>query len=188
MIEKRKFGLFFGVVVLILVMLAAIFLPNVIRRQLYPLKYQEYVQRYAAEYQLDPYFIYAVIRSESRFDPDAVSHVGASGLMQLMPDTFLWIKTKLHDTRDLTYETDVFDPEINIQYGSYLLHLLTEEFQDRDHVIMAYHAGRGNVNKWLTDPAYSENGKIHTIPFADTEKYRNAVNKAYRIYTTIYQK
>lgn len=123
------------------------------------------MEKYAEEYQMDPYFIYAVIYAESRFDPDAVSHMGASGLMQLMPDSFDWIKSRLKDERKLSYEEDIFDPEINIQYGTYMLSLLLEEFGDRDVTVMAYHAGLRKrqqmagkskiLRRWKNDPSDS---------------------------------
>ncbi len=185
--KKRKKRLVWLGVFLLALIAACAFLPKVIYQKLYPLQYTEYVEKYAAEYGVDPDFIYAVIHSESRFDPQAVSAVGASGLMQLMPDAFDWIKFRLGDERELTYEEDVFDPEINIQYGTYMLSLLLEEFADRDVAVMAYHAGRGNVNKWLQNPAYSDDGKtIRQIPYADTEAYVNHVNQAYQIYARLY--
>ena len=57
----------------------------------YPQKYSEYVNKAAADYNLPPALIYAVIRTESGFDPDAESSVGARGLMQLMPSSFEWL-------------------------------------------------------------------------------------------------
>ena len=53
------------------------------RKYIYPLEYQTYVERYSAEYGVDKYLVYAVIKTESGFDPDAVSNVGARGLMQI---------------------------------------------------------------------------------------------------------
>ena len=68
-----------------------------------------------------------------------------------------------------------------------MLSLLLEEFGDRDVTVMAYHAGRGNVNKWLENPKYSDDGKtIRQIPYDDTETYVNNVNKAYQTYIRLY--
>lgn len=185
--RKKKKWLGVLAVILVLGIVAAAYLPDLIYKKLYPLKYSEYVLKYAEEYEMDPYFIYAVIYSESRFRPDAVSHAGASGLMQLMPASFDWIKSRLKDDRKLTYEEHIFDPEINIQYGTYMLSLLLGEFKDRDVAVMAYHAGRGNIQSWLENEKYSSDGKtIHTIPKEDTQYYVDSVNKAYRIYTKLY--
>ena len=186
--QKRKKWPAVLVIFLIIFIVSSLFLPDFIYKKLYPLAYSEYVEQYAEEYQMDKHFIYAVIYSESRFRPDAVSKVGASGLMQLMPDSFDWIKSRLKDQRELSYDPDVFDPEINIQYGTYMLSLLLEEFENRDVAVMAYHAGRGNVGKWLKNSKYSSDGKtIHTIPYEDTQDYVNSVNKAYKMYTKLYQ-
>ena len=57
----------------------------------YPLEYQDLIEKYAAQYDLDPYFIAAVINTESGFDASAVSSAGAQGLMQIMPETAEWI-------------------------------------------------------------------------------------------------
>ena len=61
---------------------------------LYPLKYKEIVERHTAEYELSQSFVFAVIKCESGFDERAVSSVGARGLMQIMPETFLWLCEK----------------------------------------------------------------------------------------------
>ena len=186
--SKKKTGIFFLFIVLVLTIVGLAFLPNYILKKLYPIRFTEYVEQYAEEYDMDKHFIYAVIYAESRFDPNAVSHLGASGLMQLMPDTFDWIKYRMKDQRELSYEENVFDPEINIQYGTYMLSLLLEEFGDRDVAVMAYHAGRSNVQKWLNNSKYSDDGKtIHTIPYEDTKKYVNSINKAYKMYTKLYK-
>ncbi len=187
---KRKKRLVILAITLVAVIVGFAYLPDYIYKKLYPLKYSEYVEKYAEEYEMDPYFIYAVIHSESRFRPDAVSHVGASGLMQLMPDSFDWIKTRLGDKRELSYEEDIFDPEINIQYGTYMLSILYKEFKDRDVTVMAYHAGRGKIQQWLQDSKYSSDGQtIHTLPeqSRETKKYVDSVNKAYRIYAKLYK-
>ena len=69
-----------------------------------------------------PSFLCAVIRTESKFDTKAVSHADAHGLMQITPDTFDWLKTKLQDG-DLYTEEDIYDPKVNIHSVSYT-HLL----------------------------------------------------------------
>lgn len=154
----------------------------------YPLKYSEYVLKYSKETNTDPYLVYAVINTESKFNKDVVSNVGARGLMQIMEDTFNWIKYRKKDTRDITYD-DIFEPEYNIDYGTYMLSLLCEEYQDIPTAIAAYHAGRGTVNNWLKDPQYSTDGKtLDNIPSSTTEHYVNKVLKAYEGYTNLYNK
>ncbi len=88
-------------------------------RNSHPIKYENYVERYSKEYGVDKYLVYAVIKTESGYRPDAVSNVGARGLMQIMETTFDWIKFKTGDDESVYY--DMFDPETNIKYGCWFL-------------------------------------------------------------------
>ena len=154
-------------------------------KTLYPLKYTEFVEVYAEENNLSEYFVYAVIKCESGFENDAVSSVGAKGLMQIMPDTFDWIKMKLKD--DTSYE-DIFDPELNIEYGCYLYGYLMEKYESEEVSLAAYHAGMGNVDKWLKDSEYSDDGKtLKDIPFPSTKKYVTKVIETKKIYEKLYK-
>lgn len=151
----------------------------------YPLEYQDYVERYAKENNINKYMVYAVIKTESGFKPDAVSNVGARGLMQIMEDTFEWIKFKSGD-EDVVYY-DMYDAESNIKYGCRLLGYLTEEFGNVEAVAAAYHAGRGNVNEWLADKRYSVDGvHLDEIPISDTAHYVSKIKKAMNKYVKLY--
>lgn len=153
----------------------------------YPIKYQQLVERYAAENKVDKTLIYAVIKTESNFDSEAVSNVGARGLMQIMGDTFQWIRFRLGDSEELDYDT-MFDPEQNIRYGSYLIGYLLEYFGSMDLAICAYHAGIGSVDSWLENPQYSTDGKtLDTVPATDTRHYLNKIKDALYNYQTLYQ-
>ena len=154
-------------------------------KSLYPLQYEKEVEIGCQTQGLEKSFVFAVIKCESGFDPEAVSHVGARGLMQLMPETFEWLQSKTGET--LT-EDDLFDPEVNIRYGCYLLRILLSEFSgEQDVAVAAYHAGIGNVSKWLQDERYSSNGKhLQRIPFDSTAAYVKRVKKVQRIYAALY--
>lgn len=153
----------------------------------YPLGYQSYVERYSQEYGIDKYFVYAVIRTESGFRPDAVSDVGARGLMQLMEDTFDWVKFRMGDEETVYY--DMFNAEDNIRYGCWLLGYLYDEFGSVEVAAAAYHAGRGNVNNWLLDSRYSSDGvHLDTIPIGDTAHYVSKITKAMDVYVRMYDK
>ena len=154
-------------------------------KSLYPVQFEKEVEIGCQTQGLEKSFVLAVIKCESGFDPEAVSHVGARGLMQLMPETFEWLQSKTGET--LT-EDDLFDPEVNIRYGCYLLHILLSEFSgEQDVAVAAYHAGIGNVSKWLQDERYSSNGKhLQRIPFDSTAAYVKRVKKAQRIYAALY--
>ena len=94
----------------------------------------------------------------------------------------------MKDTRDISYD-DLYDPELNIQYGTYILSLLLEEFKTQDTAVAAYHAGWGNVKNWLADPERSANGvDIDSIPIADTDAYVKKVGRTKQIYDKLYGK
>lgn len=150
----------------------------------YPMKYTEFVEKYSAEYGVEPELVYAVIKTESSFNPDAVSYAEAVGLTQITPETFDWIKTKLgEEEKNLSLN----DPETSIKYGAFLLGYLINEFGDTDTAVAAYHAGRGRVNGWLDDKKISPDGKtLNQIPIPETAHYVKKVNKALNIYNKLY--
>ena len=88
----------------------------------YPREYSEYVDKAARDYDLEPALIYAVIRTESHFDPNAKSNVGAYGIMQVMPESFEWLMGLRGEEGKYTAD-DLLDPAVCIDYGSYLLRL-----------------------------------------------------------------
>ena len=154
----------------------------------HPLYYKEDILRYAADNGLDPSLVCAVILCESSFDPNAVSRLGARGLMQLMEDTASWVAHKLGED-DAAYSFDrLFDPETNIRYGCWYLGYLSKRFGgDPVKIICAYHAGQGNVDAWLKNPAYSSDGiTLDTIPTKDTAQYCSRVTTAMEVYARRY--
>lgn len=156
-------------------------IQSTLHRMIYPLEYQEYVMTYAAEYQVEPELVYAIIRTESNFDPHATSGVGARGLMQLMNEAFLWVQRTIKDPK-VSYD-DMYDPQQNIRYGTCLLSLLLREFGGNvNNAIMAYHAGQGAVSDWLSDV---ELPKETTLPEAQspvTQAYLNKVLTNMKMY------
>ena len=110
--------------VLVVLALAATLLFTVFRRQVdtmeSPCRYNEYVEYYAGKYNIDPLILYSFIRTESNFNPNAQSNVGARGLMQITEETFDWIKLKIAPSEDLTFD-DLYDPETNIRFGTYFV-------------------------------------------------------------------
>ena len=156
-----------------------------IKGLLYPRKYSEYVEEYSKEYNLDENFVYSIIKAESKFKPDAISHRGAKGLMQIADITRDWAIEEL----DLDQDIDIYDPKTNIMIGCWYLNRLYREFGETDLVIAAYNGGSGNVRKWLEDEHYSHDGKsLYQIPFAETSKYLEKVKKNYEEYNKIYGK
>ncbi len=154
----------------------------------HPFTYEETIRQYAAEYQLDPLLVAAVINVESKFDPKAESPKGAKGLMQLLDDTALWGAEKI-GILDFTTE-QLFEPEPNIRIGCwYLARLLNQYDGNKRIALAAYNGGSGNVAKWLQDPALCNDGKtLVTIPFPETEAYVERVLKQFTSYQELYGK
>ncbi len=152
-------------------------------RKTYPQKYAESVEKYAAEYDVPESVVYAVIKTESGFTPDAVSLKGAIGLMQITPDTFDWLCSK---TGDEANSLLLYEPDTNIRYGTYFLSLLHNEYKAWDTVYAAYNAGRGRVNSWLASEEYNNNGRLKDIPYEETASYVKKVEKAQSVYARLY--
>jgi soluble lytic murein transglycosylase len=148
--------------------------------------YSEIVEPLAQEYGLDKFLIYAVIKTESGFNPDAVSTAGARGLMQIMPDTFKWIKNYRLFENNIEYD-DMFNPEDNIRFGAYFISFNMRKYNSINNSLAAYHAGVGAVDTWLNDSRYSSDGVVlDHIPIAETSHYVYKVNNAYQTYLKLY--
>ena len=186
--KKRALPVVISIVAVLLVLAAAAYFGyGRLLEALFPIKYENYVERYSRENGLDKYFVYAVIKTESGFRPDAVSDVGARGLMQIMEDTFDWLKFRQGDESAVYY--DMYDPQTNIRYGCYLLGFLMEEFGDIETAAAAYHIGRGRVSEWLGDSSISSDGvHLDVIPASDTAHYVSKITKAVEIYKRLYDK
>ena len=150
-----------------------------------PLKYQDIVVKYAAEYNLDKSMVNGVIFCESHFEADAVSTADAVGLMQVTQETGWWAAEQMGldpDTIDMT------DPETNIRIGCWYLNWLLDKFDGVTETALAgYNAGHGNVDKWLADEAMSADGIIlEEIPFEETRSYVKKVQLAQKLYQYVY--
>ena len=151
----------------------------------YPIEYSEYVEKASDEYDLDEALIYAVIRTESSFNTEAQSPVGACGLMQVMPSSFEWLQSLRGTTGEYTTE-DLFDPEICIDYGCYLLRYFMDTYEDERCAIAAYNAGFV-VGEWLEDENYSVDGKtLIDTPYPETSEYIKKVESAKEMYIKLY--
>lgn len=154
----------------------------------HPLDYREWIEQYAAENNLRPAFVAAIILNESSFRTDAESSVGARGLMQLMPATAEWIAGKL-DVTGYSFDR-MYDAETNIRFGTWYLGYLAKMFRgDPVLVTSAYHAGQGEVTGWLSDPTMSEDGvtlEIANMQDGPTKTYAGRVTQAYGIYEALY--
>lgn len=153
----------------------------------YPQPHSDLVFREAYENNIDPYLVFAIIRTESKYQTLAQSPAGARGLMQIMPDTASWIaKQKGIENFDLD---SLHEPEINIKLGCWYIADLSKEYSGNlPLVIAAYNAGRGNVRGWINEGVWDGDIKnIDNIPFPETRQYVRNVLKAYEAYKAIYR-
>ncbi len=156
-------------------------------KRAYPLHYHDFVQEACQKYNVEKELVFAVIREESKFKKEACSHAGAIGLMQIMPETFFWLQKN-----NSAYEMDenhLKDPKVNIEYGTYLLSLLQKKYSEKRTALCAYNAGIGNVDKWLKNKDYSDDGKnLKVIPFKETKNYVDDVINSEQKYKGICKK
>lgn len=149
--------------------------------------YQNIILEYSEKNDIDPFLVAAVMKNESRFNPGAVSPVGAVGLMQIMPETGRWIA---HEMGLKHYNDEkLYAPETNIRMGCWYLSELRQEFKGNMILIMiAYNAGRGNTKKWMQKNGWSYDfGNIEAIPYSDTRSYVEAVMRDREVYYRLYR-
>ncbi|MDD3109934.1 MAG: lytic transglycosylase domain-containing protein [Eubacteriales bacterium] len=144
--------------------------------------YQRLIDSYAAEYQISPAFVAAIIKCESNFLPRAVSSADARGLMQIMPDTGVWLAGRL-GTPNYTIDR-LFEPQLNIQFGAYYLAYLSSHFDGHPVMVAAaYHAGLNNVKLWAMNHAADQRTlNVNELPMSNTRDYVRKVMDAYAIY------
>ena len=143
--------------------------------------YRDWIEKYAAENGIEPAYVAAVILRESSYNADATSSVGARGLMQVMEDSFQFVRRSLNENTEFR---DMYDPEMNIRYGCWYLGYLSRIFNGNPiEMACAYHAGPNNVKLWIMNyAADGENLQLEEIPKEDTRYYAGKVYDAYAIY------
>ncbi len=147
---------------------------------LYQKKYEEYVSKYSKEYQIDEELIYALIKVESHFKPNAISTSNAKGLMQLMYSTAKEVANKIGI--EIT-EENILTPEINIQIGTKYISDLLDKYNNIELALAAYNAGSGNVDKWIKNGIIKSDGSdAENIPFKETNTYVRKIIRDYKIY------
>ena len=138
---------------------------DAVRELTLPLRHDDIIRQQAAEKDLDPALIAAVIYEESRFR-DQTSHAGARGLMQITPETADAIAKHSGGTR--FKQEDLAAPQINISYGAYYLRLLLDHYGGNETLaIAAYNAGMGNVDRWVAEAGGPERLQVrrpHPLP------------------------
>ena len=140
----------------------------------FPPAYRDAFSAWGQRNGVDPYLLMAISRRESAFNREAVSPVGARGLMQLMPGT------ADHVSRDLNIDAptlgELFEPTTNIRLGSAYIRDMMERYRgNRIAAAAAYNAGPGRVDRWLRDSPDAFDLFVESIPFRETRAYVQAV-------------
>ena len=161
-------------------------LLSLAQKQMHPTDFEEYVKKYSEEYGVPEYIVFAVIDVESDFKPYLTSDAGTRGLMQMSPATFEWLTSAEHLGEDLSSD-ELYEPEVNIRYGTYYLSYLFDKFHNWDTVFAAYNAGEGNVSAWLKNSEYTDGeGNLTHIPYKETRNHVKKVKDAIEYYKNTY--
>jgi soluble lytic murein transglycosylase-like protein len=149
---------------------------------LYPRFFVQDVKVEAANYGMDPVWPMAIIRQESRFNPNARSSSNAIGLMQIIPSTGDWIAGHLNVTG--FNPNALFDPDTNIRFGLWYFDYLLKKFNGNYVLaVAAYNGGPGNVGRWVEKLGASDIDLfIEKIPRDETRSYTKKVFHNYYIY------
>jgi soluble lytic murein transglycosylase len=151
----------------------------------YPFPYLKEIEQWSEKRQLNPLLVTALIRQESRFETKVRSTAGATGLMQVMPDTAKWIAPQIKfDTKKI----DLQNPNNNIMLGTWYLDHTHQQYGNNSLLAIAsYNAGPGNVNKWLPIlPKEDPDEFVESIPFDETKNYVRQVFGNYWNYLRLY--
>jgi soluble lytic murein transglycosylase len=162
-------------------------LPKTFAEGLFPRPYWDDLQRSATSNGLDPYLVASLIRQESEFNPQAISHANAYGLMQLLPEvgkqTAKQIKYKGYSTSDL------LEPTANLRLGSKYFKLMIDEYNGQvEYALAAYNAGSNRVAEWRASGTYRDIPEfVESIPFTETREYVQAIMRNREMYKKIYE-
>ncbi|HBY76990.1 MAG TPA: tail length tape measure protein, partial [Cyanobacteria bacterium UBA11148] len=150
---------------------------------LFPLPFIEPVVNWSQQRQLNPLLVMALIRQESRFEPEIRSIAGATGLMQVMPGTGQWIADKIQ-----LKDYNLKNPNDNVKLGTWYLDYTHQEYSNHSLLAVAsYNAGPGNVAKWVRQYSFTDaDAFIEEIPFSETKGYVEAVFENYWNYLRLY--
>lgn len=136
----------------------------------FPLLYRDSIETNATRHGIDPGWIYGVVRQESAFVPDARSHAGALGLMQLMPATGLLTGRRLN--LPIRGTSAILEVENNITLGvGYLKEVLTRNANHQVLATASYNAGPNRVTAWIPPADLDADVWVETIPFNETRDY-----------------
>lgn len=171
------------IIIIMIIALIMISINKLMMKIMYKKEYSEYVSKYSKEYGVDEKLIYALIKAESNFNPDAISNSNAKGLMQLMYATANEVASK--SGVQLT-EENILEPDVNINLGTKYISNLLEKYDCVEVALAAYNAGSGNVDKWIKNGIIKSDGSdIENIPYKETNTYVRKIIRDYKIYSEL---
>jgi soluble lytic murein transglycosylase len=160
-------------------------IPLVYWRILFPEPWWDTIQAESAKNNLDPYLVASLIRQESEFDPSAISHANAYGLMQLLPSVG---KKMAREEGIASFQTfQLLDPAMNIRLGTRYLRQTLDHFGGvQEYALAAYNAGDNRVADWQAAGPYSGIDEfVESIPFTETREYVEAILRNEETYRAI---
>jgi soluble lytic murein transglycosylase len=158
--------------------------PLIVWRTLYPLPYESALRREAAKNGFDPMLAAGLIRQESTFQADAVSHKNAVGLMQVLPKTGRLMARQLH----VRYtKNSLFEPDFNLEVGMVYVTGLLHSLGAPEYALAAFNAGEDRIALWRSERNYEEIPElVESIPFTETRDYVQIVLRNAEVYRMIY--
>ncbi|MDR2634042.1 MAG: lytic transglycosylase domain-containing protein [Treponema sp.] len=157
----------------------------------YPRPFKDIIDAHAQDLRIAPELLYGLIRTESAFNPDIVSHAGAVGLSQLMSDTALEVANRIHQEGGPQYITDntldLRNPAVNVHIGASYLRYLMDRLDSPLQALLAYNGGMTRVKRWRTaDPLFPEDLFLETLSITETRTYGKRVLAAAAAYGYLY--
>lgn len=154
----------------------------------FPLPWRKQLEQYSQDNGLDPFMVAALIRQESEFDPNVISHAKAYGLTQVLPSTGRELSRRLN-VRGFSARS-LLDPEINLKLGTHYLKTLLAQFDGQwEPTLASYNAGKSRVTAWQSRMTYREPAEfVEMIPFTETRNYVQSVLRNADVYRRVYQR
>jgi len=160
-------------------------LPRPYWEALFPKAYWGDLKRYSEQNELDPYLVASLIRQESEFNPNAISHANAVGLMQLLPATGKHVakELKLYHFNP----SELYTPTVNLELGTRYFKSMVDKFGSFEYALAAYNAGSDRVEDWLSQGKYRDVPEfVESIPFSETREYVQAIVRNTNVYRQLY--
>ena len=186
--KNVKLLIIFLIIILLLILFGPIKIQNRILEMMYPREYENFVSLYSKEYNVDENLVYALIKAESNFNPDAVSGKSAKGLMQIVDETAIDVAKAL--SLNISQEELIErlnDIDLNINLGTKYISMLLEKYENIALALTAYNAGIGTVDNWIEKGTIKSDGSdVENIPYKETNQYVRKILRDYDIYQKLY--